>query len=82
MEDFPCISWEEFTELLQAMECNAAASDPMTFGGVQLLKRFFKSASELITAAWSEINWQGKVWPIPAERMKDKGESRKEHFVP
>jgi integrase len=36
----------------------------------------------LIAADWSEINWQAKVWTIPAERMKGKRSSRKEHLVP
>jgi integrase len=34
--------------------------------------------SEVIGAAWSEIDLKGKIWTIPAERMK----AEKEHRVP
>lgn len=33
---------------------------------------------ELRFAAWDEIDWEGKMWLIPAERMK----MRREHMVP
>ncbi|WP_371154140.1 tyrosine-type recombinase/integrase [Jannaschia sp. 2305UL9-9] len=33
-------------------------------------------------AKWDEIDWNRKVWTIPAERMKGKVDRRKEHRVP
>ena len=82
VEHFPCISWEEFPELLQAMENNPGGADPMTLGGLELLMLCFMRTTELIAADWCEINWEAKVWTIPAERMKGKRGSRKEHLVP
>ena len=82
VEHFPCISWEEVPELLGAMKANPGGADPMTLGGLQLLMLTFVRTTELIAADWSEINWKDKVWTIPAERMKGKRGSRKEHLVP
>ena len=82
VEHFPCISWGEFPELLQAMESNPGGADTMTLGGLQLLMLCFMRTTELIGADWSEINWEKKVWTIPPERMKGKRGSRKEHLVP
>jgi integrase len=82
VEHFPCISWEEFPELLKAMESNPGGADTMTLGGLQLLMLCFMRTTELIAADWSEINWETKIWTIPPERMKGKRGSRKEHLVP
>ena len=82
VEHFPCISWEEVPELLEAMKANPGGADPMTLGGLHLLMLTFVRTTELIAADWSEINWKEKVWTIPAERMKGKRGSRKEHLVP
>jgi len=82
VEHFPCISWEEVPELLEAMMANPGGADPMTLGGLHLLMLTFVRTTELIAADWSEINWKEKVWTIPAERMKGKRGSRKEHLVP
>jgi integrase len=37
---------------------------------------------EVLEARWPEINFKEKVWVIPAEHMKGKGEDRIEHHVP
>lgn len=82
VEHYPCISWEEVPELLEAMQTNPGGADPMTLAGIHLLMRTFVRTTELIAADWSEVNWQEKVWTVPAERMKGKRGSRKEHLVP
>jgi len=82
VEHFPCISWEEVPELLAAMDSNPGGADALTLGGLRLLMLTFVRTTELIGADWSEINWKQKVWTIPAERMKGKRGSRKEHLVP
>ena len=82
VEHFPCIAWEEVPELLEAMKTNPGGADPMTLGGLKLLMLTFVRTTELIAADWREINWEEKVWTIPAERMKGKRGARKEHLVP
>jgi len=82
LEHFPCISWEEVPELLAAMDSNPGGADALTLSGLRLLMLTFVRTTELIGADWSEINWEKQVWTIPAERMKGKRGSRKEHLVP
>ncbi len=45
---------------------------------LRILAHTFVRTSELRKAEWSEIDWDGAVWTIPAERMK-KG---RKHIVP
>ncbi|MFZ9115025.1 MAG: tyrosine-type recombinase/integrase [bacterium] len=82
VEHFPCISWDEVPELLLAMEKNPGNADALTLGGLRLLMLTFVRTNELIGADWSEIDWEKKIWTIPAERMKGARGSRKEHLVP
>lgn len=82
VEHFPCIAWNELPELLEAIEKNPGGADQLTLNGLRLLMLTFVRTTELIAADWSEINLAEKVWTIPAERMKGKRGSRKEHLVP
>lgn len=45
---------------------------------IQLLLLTFVRTGELRNALWTEIDWEKKIWRIPAERMK----MRREHLVP
>ncbi|MFM0514245.1 tyrosine-type recombinase/integrase [Paraburkholderia sp. RL17-373-BIF-A] len=45
---------------------------------LQLLAHTFVRPSELREATWSEIDFDGRLWSVPAERMK----MRKPHLVP
>lgn len=47
-------------------------------GGVWLLCLTAVRTGELRAAQWSEIDWEQRLWRIPAERMK----KRREHLVP
>jgi integrase len=82
MEHYPSIPWDEVPELLEMMGTNPGGADALTLGGLRLLMLTFVRTTELIAADWKEINWNQKVWTIPADRMKGKRGSRKEHLVP
>lgn len=38
--------------------------------------------NEAVGAKWSEIDFEQKLWTIPAERMKGRKEKKREHLVP
>lgn len=82
VEHYPSIKWDEVPELIEAMKNNNVGADALTIGGLWLLMLTFVRTTELIGADWSEINWEQKIWTIPAERMKGTRGSRKEHLVP
>ena len=82
VEHYPSIPWDEVPELLEKMETNPGGADALTLSGIQMLMLTFVRTTELIAADWKEINWNENVWTIPAERMKGRRGSRKEHLVP
>lgn len=45
---------------------------------IRLMLFTFVRTKELRKATWSEIEWEGSLWRIPAERMK----KRREHLIP
>ena len=47
-------------------------------GYLQLMALFFVRAKELALAEWTDIDWERKLFRIPAERMK----KRNDHLVP
>ncbi len=46
--------------------------------GILLLANLFLRPSEVLNAEWSEIDFEKRLWDIPAERMK----KRRPHLVP
>ncbi len=69
---------EELPELLRRIDKNDARLYPQTRLALKLLILTFTRKKELAHAKWEEVNFEDKVWIIPAERMKMK----KEHLVP
>lgn len=65
----------EFFSRLRSYELRAYE---ITTLAIRLIMHTFVRNSELRLAKWSEIDWQEKLWEIPAERMKMK----KPHIVP
>ena len=67
---------KELPELLRRIE--AYDGQPLTRLALQLMALTFVRTSELIGARWKEIEFDSKLWRIPAERMK----MRFPHIVP
>ncbi|MEG9475737.1 tyrosine-type recombinase/integrase [Mannheimia indoligenes] len=38
--------------------------------------------AEVVSAEWSEIDWQNKTWTIPKEKMKGRRAEKRTHIVP
>ncbi|MGE0109050.1 MAG: tyrosine-type recombinase/integrase [Bdellovibrionales bacterium] len=77
-EHFAALDSKEIPELLQAIEHN----DQRLFSGTRRAILFnlltFVRPGELRGAKWEEIDFEEKLWTIPAERMK----MRRVHIVP
>ena len=71
---------QQLPDLLRKLNCYDSTynGNPITKWGFQLLILTFVRTSELRQAQWSEIDFDQKLWRIPAERMK----MRKELPVP
>lgn len=57
---------------------NHYQGDPLTCYALKLLIHTFLRPGEIRKGRWSEIDWENKVWRVPAERMK----SKREHLIP
>ncbi|MBK67892.1 MAG: integrase [Rickettsiales bacterium] len=75
---FASIKVEELPEFLHKLQTNDARLYGTTQNAMWLMLLTFVRTSELINAKWEEIDFDKKLWTIPAERMKMK----KEHLVP
>lgn len=75
---FAALDVKELPNFIRAIEANDARLYQNTRNALKLIMLTFVRTSELIGARWDEIDFEGKQWLIPAERMKMK----KEHIVP
>lgn len=64
------ITKKELPELLTKITLTEFREGKIMFYAFQLLTLTFLRAQELMGAKWSEINFEEKVWVVPAERMK------------
>lgn len=77
-EHFAALEIEELPPFVKAIERNDARLYPTTRNALKLIMLTFVRTSELINATWEEIDFDKKLWIIPAERMK----MGKPHIVP
>ncbi len=75
---YAAMDMSELPEFLEVLNSNKARLFPQTLIAVKLLMLTFVRTSELIKATWDEIDFDNKMWVIPAERMK----MRRPHMVP
>ena len=57
------------------------ASD-LTKLAMQFMLLTVQRHSEMRKARWEEIDWQRRIWTIPAQRMKCNPNAREDHVVP
>ena len=75
---FAALEIEELPEFLKELNSNRARLYPSTINALKLIMLTFVRTSELINAQWEEIDFEKRIWTIPAERMK----MGKAHLVP
>lgn len=64
------ITKKELPELLTRLSLAEYSEGKIMLHAFQLLAFTFLRAQELMGAQWSEINFEEKIWVVPAERMK------------
>lgn len=75
-KNFARITINQLPQLLS--DIDSYKGDPLTKLGFYLLAYTFVRTNELRFMQWNEVDWQAKLWRIPAERMKMK----RPHIVP
>jgi integrase len=72
--NFPALPWREIAEFMaQLVQREGAAALAVQFAILTACR-----SGEVRGATWAEIDWDAKVWTVPAKRMK----AGKEHRVP
>ena len=72
--NFPALPWREMAEFMEHLiQREGVAALAVQFAILTACR-----SGEVRGATWSEIDWDAKVWTIPAKRMK----AGKEHRVP
>ena len=75
-KNFARITINQLPQLLS--DIDSYKGDPLTKLGFYLLAYTFVRTNELRFMQWNEVDWQAKLWRIPAERMK----MNRPHIVP
>jgi integrase len=74
--NFPSIELKELPALIKSIE--TTSMELTTKSGLLIALYTFLRTSEIRFAKWSEINFDDKIWLIPAVRMK----KRRDHIIP
>lgn len=77
-EHFRTIDFKQFPDFMKALERNEARLYERTRRAVKLSLYTFCRPVEIRKARWEDIDFEEKVWTIPAQFMK----SRRDHIVP
>jgi len=77
-QSYSSLSPDELPELARALEGRDSNLDRQTYLAIQLQALTFVRPGELRHAEWAEIDWDAKLWTIPASKMKMK----RQHLVP
>ncbi len=75
---FAAFEIKDLPEFLEKLRRNSARLYTTTILSVEFIMLTFVRTKELINARWNEFDIKGKMWTIPAERMK----MRRSHLVP
>lgn len=75
---FAAIESKDLPQFMADLRDHKAKLNRQTYLAVNMMMLTFVRTGELIKAQWSEIDFEGKTWIIPAKRMKMK----KDHIVP
>lgn len=75
---FASLDLKELPAFLKVLYSNEARLMPLTHMAVKFMMLTFVRTNEMIKAEWDEIDFEERIWTIPAHRMKMK----KEHLVP
>jgi integrase len=71
---------ERFGEMLRTVDGHKGT--PSTRAAILFLALTFQRPHMVRFMEWSEIDWQGKTWTVPARDMKGRLEHKRDHVVP
>ena len=81
-KNYPSLEWSDVPGFLADLTSNKGNGDLLTVASVKVLLLTFMRVGAVIPGQWSEIDWRGKMWTIPARRMKGRNLTNQDHLIP
>ncbi|MCP9851014.1 site-specific integrase [Cyanobium sp. Morenito 9A2] len=78
----PSLDWNDVPGFLADLARNKGNGDPIAIASVKVLLLTFMRVGAVVPGEWAEIDWQQRIWTIPAKRMKGRNATRQEHLIP
>lgn len=78
----PSLDIEELPQFLSDLCANRINAEPVTNASVKVLLLTFLRVGGLCPAKWSDIDWEKRIWTIPADDMKAMRLNRAIHHIP
>tara|TARA_B100000131_G_C18111853_1_gene609888 strand:- start:19 stop:1287 length:1269 start_codon:yes stop_codon:yes gene_type:complete len=75
-------NWEEVPPFLKDLSENKCGGEFTTNNAVKVLLLTFQRSETILGGEWSEIDWDKKMWTIPADRMKGRKGTGHDHLIP
>ena len=81
-KSYPHLEWDDVPKFLDDLSINKANGDHVVITCVKVLLLTFMRVGAVVPGRWEEIDWEKRIWTIPAERMKGKDSVRQDHLIP
>jgi integrase len=78
----PSLDWSDVPGFLADLSSNTGNGDLIAVACVKVLLLTFMRVGAVVPGEWSEIDWQQRIWTIPARRMKGRDSTRQDHLIP
>jgi integrase len=81
-QSHPSLDWNDVPGFLADLTSNKGNGDLIALASVKVLLLTFMRVGAVVPGEWSEIDWNQRIWTIPARRMKGRDATRQEHLIP
>jgi len=78
----PSLDWNDVPGFLADLSSNKGNGDLIALASVKVLLLTFMRVGAVVPGEWSEVDWEQRIWTIPARRMKGRDSTRQEHIIP
>jgi integrase len=78
----PSLDWNDLPGFLADLSSNKGNGDLIALASVKVLLLTVMRVGAVVPGEWSEIDWQQRIWTIPARRMTGRDITRQEHLIP
>ena len=78
----PSLEWNDVPGFLSDLAINKGNGELITLSCVKVLLLTFMRVGAVVPGEWSEVDWERRLWTIPARRRKERNSTRSDHLIP